>query len=285
MKKATPSNGTPLPQPKNRKERIKYLLKLQKIEDDKFLEKAYLFLSQLKRAGIGTYETKENEIKGLSSDDISLIFHLLNQTYSGSEYENNKEYSVFYISVPFISEENFVERTFKIGKYFELALSEIKEILENKNIKKEPSKINGLIQPIRWQNITIIYNGENIKIKQDDTTLGEYNLEDLGMPKVRKTKLKGVRQLFTSLFFPETYKENSVLLGTNYVNQKNKSNLSKILKKVFETNVDPIYIDTKTKKYIPYFKISLSEDYAINDFPSGIRLYDKDGALPDDFTD
>lgn len=168
--------------------------------------------------------------------------------------------------------------------YFDIFnLKIIKRITESTN--KNAIKIKGIRKPLRWEDVTIIYCGEIIKIKQNNTSLGEYDLNDLGIPKIGKTRMDGVRQFFMSLFFIEYYKENTKLDSKNNNQQKLKSNLSKILKEAFETNIDPIGIDKENNRYIPLFKVSISEGLRVNDFASGVKFNDTDKSYIDDYAD
>jgi len=308
MENATPKSEIDISIPKNKKERVKKLLRF----DRTFLEKTLLLLNELKRAGVGIYKINENEIRGLKNDDISLMLSSVNHLYRDFQLELPKHqkfiteevfkdgklvkakievggdimnFPVFFCSGFHEGEGRYPERTFMIGPQFETALDEIEEVLGKNKKKKKLNKIKGLVKPIKWDEITIIYIGDSVKIKQNDTALGEYNLKDLGMPKIGKNKMEGVRQFFTSLFFPETYENNIILSSKNNTQQKLKSNLSRILKDVFETNRNPIQINKKNHTYYPVFKISMGKDLNVNDFSSGREFRDTDKAHYDTFPD
>ena len=161
-----------------------------------------------------------------------------------------------------------------VGQHFELALNEIKEVLRNEKLVKS-NKVKGLKKPILWRNITLIHKGESLEIKQDATSLGEYLLTDLGIPRLGKVKKgKGVQSFLLSLFFSKEKIKHNLLLSTDTLNQKTKSNLSKILRNVFDTHEDPIKIDRLTKMYTPVFKTSTGGRLAINNHFSGGKFYD-----------
>ena len=281
----------------DKKLRIKLLKKL----DRKLLEKTLLLLSQLNRAGSGVHKIKENEIKGLKTEDITYILYEINPIYSNLPYYSDNELMVkekriikrnkkviekhilygdainnpvFFQCELDTSSDKYAERTFMVGQHFELALNEIGDLLSNKKLVN-PNKIKGLKKPFHWENITIIHTGQSLKVKQNDALLGEYMLTDLGIPKLRKTnKVKGVQPFLLSLFFSGEKLENDLLLSTNTLNQKTKSNLSKILKDIFDTNEDPIKIDETTKNYTAVFRTSTGGSLAINNHSSGSKFYD-----------
>lgn len=305
MKNATPKNEIYLSLPKNKEGRIKMLNQW----DDDFLQKTHKLLLELKRAGVGLYKIKENEIKGLSDDEVSIIYYRINPLYQEENYHLEKfdryisqkdKFSkrkikvdgdimgfpvFFFAGLEHGGDSTQMERTYMVGPQFETALEEIEGVLNKQIKKKVHSKIKGLIKPIKWEEITIIYTGESIKVKQNSTLLGEYNLENLGMPKIGKNKMEGVRQFFTSLFFPENYINNPVLSSKNNSQQKNKGNFSKIFKNIFETSKDPIQTNKKNHLYTPLFKVSMGKDLGINDFSSGRQFHDNDKAHYDDYPD
>lgn len=276
-----------------KKIRVKLLKKLNK----DFLAKTQLLLSQLDRAGSGIHKIKENEIIGLSNNDVSLIFHVINPIYSDLPYDYTDELRVkqkikkgiseklilygdatnnpvFFQCELDISSDKYAERTFMIGQWFKLALSEVNEILVGKKNKNLVFKIKGLKKPTHWKDITIIHDGESLKIKQHGTLLGEYLLISLGIPKLRKNnKGNGIQPFLLSLFFSKEHLKNNLLLSTDALNQKTKSNLSGILKDIFDTNEDPITIDKKTKMYTAIFSTSVGKELAINNYHSGSKLF------------
>lgn len=121
------------------------------------------------------------------------------------------------------------------------------------------SKINlvGLKQPVRWEKIQLSFDGDNIKIKQDDTFLGdEVPVSALGLQKRAKENAKtSLTGFFTALFYDS--EKSKLLESISNTNQKHKSAVSKILKELFETNIDPIDIDQKKMIYVPKFKTDL----------------------------
>lgn len=303
MKNATPKSKAI---DKGRKVRIKKLSELNK----ESLEKALVLFNQLNTSGIHAHRIEENKIIGLKNEDITWALHVINPVYVE---ENNKipnaKYMEAYEEVldengklkkvkiilygdvknnPVFFFSNFSdksERTFMAGPKLELALEEIEKVLVTNINKKTSFVIEKLKTPIKWENITLIFNTDSLKIKQDSTILGTYTLKEIGIPKLRKTKSNSVYHFFFSLFLTDHYGANDLLLVTNNNNQKNKSNLSKILRNAFSTNKNPIGIDKKTNKYIPLFKVSAGEDFRINDHRSGGKLYEKDGAIQEDFTE
>lgn len=135
MINATPKNIVSAP--KNREERIEELFKVSSFYDN-LLEKTSLFLRQMKRSGIGIYDIPENEISDLSNEDITAILLIINPLYS--EAERNRKGSniqsidnpIFYIS-GVVNRGEFIERTFRIGAQFSLAVDEISYVLKRKN--------------------------------------------------------------------------------------------------------------------------------------------------------
>ena len=119
----------------------------------------------------------------------------------------------------------------------------LKKTLKNCLSKEEKTKgiIAGIKSPVIWEKITMIFNGDTLKIKQDNFVIGEYTLMELGFPKIKTERT--VTGLFYSLFVRENQPKNNLLLSTDNKNQKIKSNLSKILCNAFNTNIDPISID------------------------------------------
>ncbi len=153
-------------------------------------------------------------------------------------------------------------------------LRSIKEISESTKNKKVPVII-GLIKPIRWEEIKLFYDGYIVKIKQNNTLLGEYSLESLGVPKIRQ-KTGGLLHFFMALFISDLPENSKVLSSRSSINQKRKSILSKILKTAFETNKDPIYkVD---HIYKPLFNTKLTGVLEIHEHPLGRKLRDEDGA-------
>lgn len=162
MKNATPKNIVSAP--KNREERIEELFKISNFYDN-LLEKTSLFLKQMKRSGIGTYDIPENEISGLSNDDITAMLLIINPLYS--EVERNRKGSnkqsidnpIFYVS-GVVNHGNFIERAFDIGPQFTLAIDEIKYVLERKNfsltLEKDVFFYNNA--PLKIHKQTILYN-------------------------------------------------------------------------------------------------------------------------------
>lgn len=302
MRNATPKSESI---DKGRKVRIQKLSELNK----ESLEKALVLFNQLNTSGIHAHRIEENKIIGLKNEDITWALHVINPVYVE---ENNKipnaKYMEAYEEVldengklkkvkiilygdvknnPVFLFSNFSdksERTFMAGPKLDEAIAEIKETLSNVTPEAK-KKIKNLKNPIRWENITLLFNTDSVKIKQDSTLLGEYTLKELGVPKLRKNQSNGVYSFFTRLFFKEHYIHSDILSVKDKNNQKLKSNLSKILREAFNTNKDPISIDQKTGKYIPLFKVGVGNDYRINNYHSGRRLYDKDGAEIYDFTE
>jgi hypothetical protein len=157
-------------------------------------------------------------------------------------------------------------------------MSEMKKLLEKSLSKEEKVKglIKGLKQPIRWEEVILLFDGANIDVIQDDRNLGKYSLDDLNFPKLRTNKqdkiLRGVKGIFMSLFFNKTDKSISVIDSKDNNNQKLKSSLSKILCEAFGTNKDPIEITDGV--YRPVFIARFGGELRINEHRSGGELFD-----------
>jgi hypothetical protein len=152
MKNATLGNGVDLLAPKSKEERIEVLIQW----DDNLLNKVHQLLLELMRAGVSAHKIKENEIKGLSHDELSIIYYRINPLYQGlpldpkritrySHTKNNEGkikinldgdavgFPVFFFSGLENSNDADMERTYMIGPEFENALNEIEQVLnENK---------------------------------------------------------------------------------------------------------------------------------------------------------
>ncbi len=156
MDDATPKNDIDISIPQTKEDRVGRLTEL----DSDLLQKTLTLLKQFKRSGIGTYKIKENEIQELSNGDISWALFTINPLYTDFKFDLKKHkkfiteevfekgkltkvkikaagdimnYPVFYLSGFDESIGNYAERTFMIGPQFELALSEIKEVLNPKS--------------------------------------------------------------------------------------------------------------------------------------------------------
>lgn len=136
---------------------------------------------------------------------------------------------------------------------------------------KASSVIKGLKQPIVWEQITIILKGLEVEVKQNEKSLGDYSIEDLGFPKFKG--LRNVTALFFSLFTKETEKVSSILDSKNNKNQQLKSSLSKILSNAFNINKDSIEIDRKGL-YKAKFRVSTGGELRINEHRSGGQFLD-----------
>jgi hypothetical protein len=174
MKEATPNLIYELlPPPENKEERIR-LLHIIEEQHKGFLEKADVLLPQLKRAGIGIHNIKEQDIRGLSHEDVCMVFDLIHLVYAifkvnynlkiGGRGSKKKEdffieggvlnHNIFYVS-GFDTTGETREVTFKVGRQFELALKEIREVLDNKN------------RYLNLKNDLFFYNGHQLKIKPE----------------------------------------------------------------------------------------------------------------------
>lgn len=167
-----------------------------------------------------------------------------------------------------------------------ISLDNLKHKLEKKISRDEKIKgvVKGIKKPMRWEDITIIYDGDSIKVKQHDKSLGKYSLLDIGIPKITPRRTGGVARLFLLFFLKDELSKNQLdtLLSSNSDNHKNKSNLSKMLCSAFGTNIDPIKIDSKTKLYSPIFKATYGGDLKLNEYPSGGHFYDSSESLHTD---
>lgn len=165
---------------------------------------------------------------------------------------------------------------------FSLLLSsfdKLKLILEKKISKDEKIKgvIKGITHPVRWENITIIYDGDFIKVKQNTKSLGQYSLSEIGIPKITPKRSSGVAKIFLLLFLKDELQpsQQDILVSSNTNNHKNKSNLSKILCSAFGTNADPIKIDLETRLYAPIFRATYGGNLKLNEYRSGRKLYEE----------
>lgn len=152
---------------------------------------------------------------------------------------------------------------FDKGKVF-IYLNKIKDILilsYAKNINKE-LLLGNLKSPFSWSNIKILFDGQNIKIKQNDTFIHDCSVFDIGIPKKQNNgKKSGMFNFFVAIFMldenniTEIYKK--MISSKIDLNQKHKSDLSILLRKLFHTNVDPFYIDTNQRIYKAKFQKGL----------------------------
>jgi hypothetical protein len=166
----------------------------------------------------------------------------------------------------------------KEQKSFIERVSEVKKLLQKSLSREEKVKglIKGLKQPVRWEDITILFDGANIEVIQDDRNLGTYSLDDLNFPKHKTNKqdkiLRGVKGLFMSLFFNTTDKSVSVIDSKDNNNQKLKSGLSKVLCEAFGTNKDPIEI--RNGEYRAIFIARFGGDLRVNEHRSGGEIFE-----------
>lgn len=157
-------------------------------------------------------------------------------------------------------------------------ISGMKKQLEKNLSKEEKAKglIKGLKQPVRWEDVTMLFDGANIEVIQDDRNIGTYSLDDLNFPKHKTNKqekiLRGVKGLFMSLFFNITDKSISVIDSKDNNNQKLKSSLSKTLCEAFGTNKDPIKITDGV--YRPIFIARFGGELRIDEHRSGGELFE-----------
>jgi hypothetical protein len=189
-----------------------------------------------------------------------------------------KDEKVFEIVFPLISNsgnykghiEDIIDGEFTQSKdnLFLERMNNLRKALKNCLSKEEKTQgiIKGLKKPLNWEQVVMIFNGDTLKIKQNDKTIGEYTLEELGFPKIKTERT--VTGLFYSLFVRENQPKNNLLLSTDNKNQKIKSNLSKILCNAFNINIDPISID-KYGFYKARFKTHLSGELYENRYASG----------------
>jgi hypothetical protein len=153
MNDATPKSEIRISTSKNKKERVKKLRDL----DCTYLEKTLLLFNQLNTSGIHAHKVEENRILGLKNEDITWALHVINPIYAEINtripnekymevYEEVKERGgkkkikiilygdvvnnpVFFLS----GFDDKPERTFMVGPQFDLALEEIKEVLDIEN--------------------------------------------------------------------------------------------------------------------------------------------------------
>lgn len=155
----------------------------------------------------------------------------------------------------------------------------LETVVKKKLSKQEKTKavVQGLKAPFKWEDITLISDGQFITVKQHQRELGRYSYKELGLPEKKHKNGNGVYYFLGILFLGKTLqnKDKVALLSTDNVNQANKKNLKKIFCNAFDTNKDPFTIDEKTDFYKPVFKISEGGDLSINDHRSGGSLIDE----------
>ncbi len=197
MNNATPKSENT---PKTKEERTQSLSYFDTVS----LQNTLTLLNQLKKAGVGRYVTAEYEIKGLSNSDITWAIFSINPLYRDMEKEQDEnEYlqnnPVFYLSGFTEGSENYAERTFTAGPQLELAMNEIKEVLEKKDcclvLKKEIffyKEYQLKIEPTSqlYKIIRTVYESFNGRS-------GERQYEDLfpELRKIRELKSKSDKEL------------------------------------------------------------------------------------------
>lgn len=153
---------------------------------------------------------------------------------------------------------------------------------------KTENKLKELLEvklklPIKWQDITFYYDGDNIEISQKDSMLGLYSFDELYFPKIKgKGGKSSVKDFFISFFFMEDKENNQIkdkLILNKKISTKDnnkqalKSKLKKILCNLFHTNEDPFEDVLKNKDsvktYKPKYRMKLSGDLRINNYSSG----------------
>lgn len=158
-------------------------------------------------------------------------------------------------------------------------VNKLQSVLKKKLTKEEKTKavVQGLKSPFKWDDITLISDGEFITVKQHQRELGRYSYKELGLPEKKHRNGNGVYYFLGILFLGKSLqnKDKVALLSTNNTNQANKKNLKKILCNAFDTNEDPFMIDEKTNFYKPIFKISEGGDLSVNEYNSGGTLYEE----------
>jgi hypothetical protein len=197
MTEDSTKNWIRVPTPKDKKERVHQLICINN-RNNGFLKNAYHLLSQLKRSGSGMRNIIENEIYGLTDDDISIIFHFVNMVYKETPFDfNDKKFNarketikengkiikeiirfdgnatnetVFYFSG--LDDSKYSERTFNVGPNFDLAMEEIHEAINMENrylvLKNDKFLYNNLeleIEPttLLYQILRTVYKGFNGK--------------------------------------------------------------------------------------------------------------------------
>ena len=175
------------------------------------------------------------------------------------------------------TEENlFIERMTDLKKSVQICLS-----------KEEKAKaiIKGLAQPVKWENITLLFDGGNFVVFQDKKNLGTYSLTELNFPRFktrnRNKELRTVRGFLLSLC---SYKQKEIRHILNYQdtnNQKLKEKFVKVLQNAFQTNKDPVRKNDVDLIYEPIFDIKFSGDLGVNNFRSGKEEYDDDTEYKD----
>lgn len=150
--------------------------------------------------------------------------------------------------------------------------------VQKKLSKKEKTKavVQGLKTPFRWEDITFIFTGRSVIIKQNQMSLGEYDLDDLGIPKATLKKGGSVFLFFSLLFAGTTVaeKDKTHLRSNINSNHKHKGKLKDILCNAFDTTKDPFFIDERTNTYKPFFKVKQGRELNINNHRSGSDYFD-----------
>lgn len=224
MTKDSAENWIRVPISKNKKERVHQLICINN-RNNGFLKNTHLLLSQLKRSGSGMRNIIEDEIYGLTDDDISIIFRFVNMIYQETPFDfNDKKFNarketirengkiikeiirfdgdatndtVFYFSG--LDDSKYSERTFNIGPNFDLATEEIKETLDMENrylvLKNDEFFYNNLdlkIKPttLLYRILRTVYEGFNGKS-------GEMQYKELfkELRKIQKIKYESTNEI------------------------------------------------------------------------------------------
>jgi hypothetical protein len=187
-------------------------------------------------------------------------------------FDFQNESPLMYVDGVEITNETDVPIAYLYGKNVLEIKNKVLYLLK-KNTKKALKEIEHLPKDFRWEKLKIIFVDEQILFfKYEDTSLCELSLSDIG---IRDSK-KGIKSLFVSFFFMDRNSPiiNDLLSSKINKNQANKSNLKKLLCKVFKTTSDPFYIniDSPDKNYSPKFKTSVGGEFLINEYRSGSKL-------------
>lgn len=258
MKNATPKVKE-LDIPKNKEERLKIL----NILNLNYLEDTLRFLLQLKRAGIGDYYITENEIIGFENHEITKIMtdinfiYLSNYNFQNKINKNRKIDNDFFMGNRMghtvfsqgkleaqkisVSGKRYLERTFRVEQNYDLAVEELKEVIENR--KRKNLSFKKINEPIKIEKLSR-------EIQED----GFYGKSGNKLANIQPLEYKIIRLLYENM--PET-------LSSNIISEKLETS-----KKSIETRISNINKNFSKACNLPKRKIitgTLSKGYCVDE--------------------
>jgi virulence-associated protein VapD len=241
---------------------------------NEYLNKAYDFLSQMKRSGIGNYPITENEFRNLTNMDISYIYQTLNAIYTPSE--------VIILSGFSSPDNKHLERVFLRGNSFEQAYKDIKYVIENHQLKSKREKVflkENIAEEIikKYPKINIIDDIETGKrklvgVENIDIILGSRNEQSYIIIQ-NALEYDGKKQYITEIikWLTDTRKSKKVFLGktvTSSEKMKARKHLISIISEVNRT----IKEKNGVSKIVSYSTKNLATDEIIIYFMSNVNL-------------